>query len=332
MFAVLAEDSSELASLGLDDFLETGRRYLVDHAPDVAISVLAAAAIFLVGNFVVKFATRLLVKALIKARFDETLARFLGRVVHAFMFLWVTLLALGKLGIDTTSFTAVVAAAGLAIGLALQGSLSNFAAGVMIILFRPFKVGDFVEAGGAKGLIEEIHIFHTMLRTPDNIQLVVPNGAITGGNISNYSAKPTRRIDLVVGCGYSDDLQAVKQFLAELVNNDMRVLRDPEPVVAVGELGDNCVNFIVRPWVANADYWAVRWDLTEAIKTGFDLRGFQIPFPQRDLHVYQGEPAEVATDLSRAASASTESSAPENAPPTSRATQVDDWFKPRRVG
>jgi len=166
----------------------------------------------------------------------------------------------------------------------------------MIILFRPFKVGDFIEAGGATGVVEEIHIFQTLMRTGDNVQVVVPNNAITSGNISNYSTKETRRIDLVVGCGYGDNLQAVKQFLSDLVNNDLRILRDPEPIVAVGELADNSVNLVVRPWVANADYWQVRWDLTEAIKVGFDQRGFNIPFPQRDVHIHQVSPEDPQRD------------------------------------
>jgi small conductance mechanosensitive channel len=192
--------------------------------------------------------------------------------------------ALDQLGFNTTSVAAILAATGLAVGMALQGSLSNFAAGVMIILFRPFKVGDFVQAAGEKGIVEEIHIFHTHLRTPDNVAVIIPNGAVTGGNILNFSTKPTRRIDLIVSCGYQDELRAVKRFLEDLLAGEPRVLTDPEAVVAVAELADNSVNFVVRPWVASADYWPVRWDLTERIKVGFDERGFSIPFPQRELH------------------------------------------------
>ena len=241
----------------------------------------------MVGRWIAKIVTGLLSRVFERAKLDENLGKFLNRIAYTLMLLFVAMAAVDRLGVNTTSFAAIVAAAGLAIGLALQGSLANFAAGVMIILFRPFKVGDFVEAGGAKGVVEEIHIFHTLMRTGDNVQLVVPNNAVTSGNIANYSAKETRRIDLVVGCGYGDDLPTVKRFLYELVNNDSRILRDPEPVVAVGELADNSVDFVVRPWVANSDYWPVRWDLTEAIKVGFDQLGFSIPFPQRDLHVHQ---------------------------------------------
>ena len=321
MFALLAEGSTSLGQSNLQALVKSAQEYLAANGPDLVARVIAAALIFLVGRWLAKIANALLVRALSKARFDETLAIFLGRVTHAFLMLVVCLQAVAKLGVDTTSFAAMVAAAGLAVGLALQGSLSNFAAGVMIVLFRPFKVGDFVEAGGKSGIVEEINIFHTMMRTGDNIQLIIPNGAITGGNIANYSAKGTRRIDLVVGCGYGDSLPAVKQFLTEVVSNDSRVLAEPEPVVAVAELGDNSVNFVVRPWVATADYWAVRWDLTEAIKNGFDERGFQIPFPQRDLHIFQG-------------TAPTAAAAPEGTPPTADdpSSAASDWFKPRRVG
>jgi small conductance mechanosensitive channel len=206
------------------------------------------------------------------------------------------LATLEQLGVNTTSLAAVLAAAGLAVGMALQGSLSNFAAGVMIILFRPFKVGDFIEAGGTKGIVEEIHIFSTMMRTGDNVKIIVPNSSVTGGNISNYSAKPTRRIDLVVGCGYQDDLREVKQFLEELVASDPRILPQPKPDVAVSQLADHCVEFIVRPWVKNIDYWMVRWDLLEKVKLGFDDRGFHIPYPQRDVHVHATPPSLVVAE------------------------------------
>jgi small conductance mechanosensitive channel len=168
----------------------------------------------------------------------------------------------------------------------LQGSLSNFAAGVLIIIFKPFQVSDFIEGGGTKGVVEEVHVFHTLMRTGDNIRIVVPNSQMTGGNISNYSAKDTRRIDIAIGCGYGDDLQAVKEFLLQTITADERVLSDPEPAVALAELGDSSINFNVRPWVNNEDYWAVKADLLEAIKLGFDARGFNIPYPTQDVHVH----------------------------------------------
>jgi small conductance mechanosensitive channel len=287
MFTLLAEGASAIGGLDLDKVILRVTGYVSEHGPDLAVNILAAIAIFVVGRWLANLATRLFATMLERAKLDETLAKFLARIAHTLMLLFVAMAALDRLGVNTTSFAAIVAAAGLAIGLALQGSLANFAAGVMIILFRPFKVGDFIEAGGVTGVVEEIHIFHTLMRTGDNVQLVVPNNSITAGNISNYSAKETRRIDLVVGCGYGDDLQAVKRFLGDLVDNHPRILPTPEPVVAVSELADNSVNFVVRPWVANADYWAVRWELTEAIKVGFDQHGFSIPFPQQDVHLHR---------------------------------------------
>jgi small conductance mechanosensitive channel len=199
----------------------------------------------------------------------------------------VIIAALGRLGVNTSSFVAVIAAAGLAIGFALQGSLANFAAGVMLIFFRPFKVGDYVEAGGVSGTVEEVQIFMTALKTPDNKAVVVPNSSITGGNIVNYSAKPIRRVDLVMGIGYGDDIKRAKQVLEQVVSEDDRVLDDPAPTIAVLELADSSVNFAVRPWVRTPDYWSVYFDLTERIKLEFDARGISIPFPQRDVHLHE---------------------------------------------
>lgn len=257
-----------------------------DEGIDFGLNLLGAIAIFFVGRWAAGILIRILEKVMERAKIDDTLAKFLGNIGYALMMTFVVVGAIDQLGVDTTSLAAILAAAGLAVGLALQGSLSNFAAGVMLILFQPFKVGDYIDAGGTGGTVEEIHIFNTLMRTGDNVQIVVPNGQITSGRISNFSAKPTRRIDLVVGCGYDDDIKAVKEFLVGLVNSDDRILKDPQPLVAVHELADNCVNFVARPWVNNSDYWAVRWDLTEKIKTGFDERGFSIPFPQRDVHVH----------------------------------------------
>ena len=265
--------------------------YILTSGPVFLGNLVAAAAIFFVGKWIAGMAQRVITGLMSKANVDETLAKFLSRIAYAFMLCAVALSALSRLGVNTTSLTAILAAAGLAIGMALQGSLSNFASGVIIILFRPFKVGDFIEAAGTKGVVEEIHIFSTMLHTPDNVDIIVPNGAIVGGNITNYSSKPHRRIDLVVGCGYDDDLLAVKKFLEDLLLSDARVMRDPAPVVAVSELGDHCVNFVVRPWVRNTEYWQVRWDLIEQVKLGFDHNGFSIPFPQQDVHVYARETA-----------------------------------------
>jgi len=251
-----------------------------------SMNILAAIVLFIVGRWVAKILRAFSVKLMTRADVDETLSKFLANIVYGLLLTFVVVAAVDRLGVNTTSLAAVIAAAGLAIGLALQSSLANFASGVMLILFKPFEVGDFVEAGGSKGVVEEIHIFSTIMRTGDNIQMIVPNGQITGGTITNFTAKKTRRIDLVIGCGYGDDLKAVRDFLESLIAADERILKDPEPVVAVNELADSSVNFVVRPWVGAADYWAVRWDLTEKIKLGFDEKGFSIPYPQQDVHVH----------------------------------------------
>jgi len=253
---------------------------------EFGFNLLAAVAIFVIGRWIAKLLTKICTKLLTRAKVDETLTRFLSALAYAILLTLVVVATLDRLGVNTTSLAAVVAAAGLAVGLALQSSLSNFAAGVMLILFKPFRVGDYIEAGGTAGTVEEIHIFNTVMRTGDNVKIIVPNGQISGSTISNFSANATRRIDLVVGCGYNDDLKAVKQYLESMLAADDRILTDPAPVVAVSELAACSVDFIVRPWVESADYWAVRWDLTEKIKLGFDEQGFSIPYPQQDIHVH----------------------------------------------
>lgn len=283
-------DSGSTAPLDVTDvnqLWETTQTWLTEKGVDFGINVVAAIAIFIIGRMVAKLLCRIVQKAMTRGKVDDTLSQFLGNIIYALLLAFVVIAAINRLGVDTTSFAAIMAAAGLAIGLALQGSLSNFASGVMIILFKPFAAGDFVEAGGSAGVIEEIHIFSTIMRTGDNKKIIIPNSAITGGTIVNYSAKDTRRIDLVFGCGYGDDLKAVKEYLIETVNADERVLQDPEPVVAVAELGDSSVNFVVRPWVKTDDYWPTLWDLTEKIKLGFDAKGFNIPYPTQDLHVHK---------------------------------------------
>ena len=254
---------------------------------ELGLHLIEALVIFIIGRLVAKLLRGAFTSVMLRAKVDETLAKFLANILFALLITFVILMALNRLGVDTTSVTAVIAAAGLAVGFALQGSLSNFASGVMLILYRPFKAGDFVEVGGTSGVVEEIMIFHTMLRTHANIQIIVPNSSITSATITNYSAKDTRRIDLVFGCGYGDDLRAVRQFLEETIAADERILADPEPTIAVDELGDSSVNFVVRPWVKSSDYGKVRWDLIEKVKLGFDERGFTIPYPTQDIHVHQ---------------------------------------------
>jgi len=260
-----------------------------DKGLEFAQNLILAILIFFVGRIVAKILKRVIEGVMRRAKFDETLLQFLGNIAMALMMTFVCLASLDMLGVDTTSLAAVLAAAGLAIGLALQGSLSNFAAGVMLILFRPFKVGDFIEAGGTAGIVEEIHIFHTLMKTPDNRKIVVPNSAITDSNITNNSANPTRRIDITVQCGYNDDLAAVKEFLWELIRGDERILEDPEPFVGVTELAASGVNILIRPWTKAEDYWLTKCDLTERIKLGFDERGFTIPYPTQEIHVHKND-------------------------------------------
>jgi len=252
-------------------------------------SLLGAILILAIGTIGARVLTGVLRRGLGRARVDETLVKFAGNIAYMALMVMVVIAVLERLGVNTTSFAAVLAAAGLAIGLAFQDSLSNFASGVLVIVFRPFKVGDFVEAGGVSGTVEEVQIFTTILETPDNKRVIVGNSAITGGAITNYSANDTRRVDLVFGIGYEDDIARARDILKRILEADGRVLSDPAPVVAVVELADSSVNFVVRPWVATADYWGVHFDVTEKVKLAFDEAGISIPFPQTDVHLHAVE-------------------------------------------
>jgi small conductance mechanosensitive channel len=251
------------------------------------IKALVAVAIFIIGRMVAKWVTRVLESMLRRGNMDDMLVNFLGNIAYALLLVFVVLAALDQLGVNTTSALAVLGAAGLAVGLALQSSLSNFAAGVMLIIFRPFKTGDFVEAGGVSGVVETISVFSTTMRTGDNKEVIVPNGQIYGSTIINYSARDTRRIDMVFGIGYDDDIRQAKDIILAEMSKDERILKDPTATVAVAELGDNSVNLNVRPWVASGDYWPVRAALLENVKLAFDAAGISIPYPQRDMHIYE---------------------------------------------
>lgn len=251
------------------------------------IRLLAALAIFIIGKWIVRLLCGLISKALERAKLDPTLNRFLTRITNVLLLIVVIMAALDMIGIKTTSLVAIIGAAGLAVGLAMQGSLSNFAAGVMIIIFRPFKIGDFIDAGGVKGIVEEISIFTTNLRTPDNLAVIVPNSAITGGSITNFAAKETRRIDLTFGIAYDDDISVAKKAIWEVLNADERILKDPAPIVGVMELADSSVNLIVWPWVNRSDFLTTKMDLNEKIKAAIEGAGCSIPFPQRDVHLFQ---------------------------------------------
>jgi len=255
----------------------------------MVINIATAAMIFFIGRWVAMILSDLLEKGLHHARMDVTLGKFVRNLAYFVMLAFVAIAALGRLGVPTASFVAVVGAAGLAIGLALQGSLSNFAAGVLLIIFKPFKVGDFVEIGGVKGTVQEIQIFNTVLHSLDNVRIIIPNAQVTGGNILNYTANDKRRVDLVVGVSYGDDLSKVKQVILSTLLADSRVLRTPEPAVAVLELAESSVNIAVRPWVKSGDYWPVYFDLTEKIKVELEANGITIPFPQRDIHIRSGQ-------------------------------------------
>ncbi len=256
-----------------------------DMITQYGIKVITAIIIFIIGRWVAAKLISFLKSMMRRKDVDETLVGFGGNILYALALAFVAIAALSHLGIETTSLAAVIAAAGLAIGLALQSSLSNFASGVMIILFRPFKIGDFIEAGGTSGAVEDISIFTTTMKTGDNKQVIVPNNSITGGTITNYSAKKTRRVDLVIGVSYDDDLQKVKKVLSDILAEEDRILPEPDPVIAVSELADSSVNLVVRPWVNSSDYWGVYFHLTETIKTTFDKEGITIPYPHQDVTV-----------------------------------------------
>jgi small conductance mechanosensitive channel len=270
----------------------SGGDYLNEYVIPWGINIVMALAILVIGRWIAKAITRGVRRLLDKAGVDPILTRFLGNITNTALLAVVVIAALNRLGIDTTSVLAVFAAAGLAIGLALKDSLSNFSAGVMLIFFKPFKLGDFIEAGGTAGVVEEIGIFNTVLKTPDNREVIVPNAHIYGGVITNVTARDTRRIDLVFGIGYSDAIPLAKETIQAVLSADERILADPAPFVAVVELADSSVNLAVRPWVKTSDYWATRCDLTERIKEAFDAKGISIPFPQRDVHLFEAAPAQ----------------------------------------
>ena len=253
---------------------------------NLLINIVTAILIFFIGKFLAKYITKFTMRAMSKSGMDTTLSGFLESVIYGVLLVVVILAALSKLGVETTSFVAIIGAIGLAIGLAFQGTLSNISAGVMIIIFRPIELGEFVEAGGATGTVEDINIFNTTLKTGDNKIIIVANSRIIWGNITNYSRKDTRRVDLTFGIGYDDDLKLAKATLLEILNSDERILKEPAvPFVAVSELADSSVNFVTKSWVNSADYWGVYHDTIEKVKLTFDEKGISIPCPQMDVHV-----------------------------------------------
>lgn len=251
---------------------------------EYGMNILSAILTLVIGLVVAKFIYSGFHKVLTKRKLDSTIVEFAARMAQYIIVAFVVIAALSRIGVQTTSFIALIGAAGLAVGLALQGSLSNFASGVLIIILRPFKAGEYIEAAGIAGSVESVQIFATTLVTVDNKYVVVPNSAILGGNIINYSRKDTRRIDLLIGVSYGADLAKTKMVLEAVVKANSSVLKDPQPQIAVAELGDSSVNLVVRPWVKSDDYWNIRFELIEAIKNGLDEAGIEIPFPQMDIH------------------------------------------------
>ena len=250
------------------------------------LKIIAALFILVLGRFAAKLVKSIIKRVMTKSRVEETLISFIGNLAYIAFLTFVILAALGQLGIQTTSFIAVLGAAGLAIGLALQGSLSNFAAGFLMIIFRPFKVGDRIEGAGVDGVVEEIQIFTTILKTPDNKTIIIPNSKLTEGNIINYSHKGTMRVDLLVGVAYTEDIDKVRSVIQDVLSKDTRIFKEPAPLVAVIGLAESSVNFAIRPWVKTEHYWDVYFSLNETLKKRFDAEGISFPFPQRDVHLY----------------------------------------------
>ncbi|RUM92393.1 MAG: mechanosensitive ion channel family protein [Thiomicrospira sp.] len=257
--------------------------FVVDWGTNLFLAIIT----FIIGRFVSKLISKGTKTLLNKSHMDAMLVNFILSILNALLLLFVIIASLSQLGVDTTSLVALLAAAGLAVGLALKDSLQNFAAGVMLIIFKPFKIGNYVEAAGTAGIVENIGIFSSQFRTGDNKEVIIPNGKIYQGTITNYSAKDTRRVDMEFGIGYDDDIQQAKKILQQLIEADDRVLKEPEPVIALSELGESSLNFIVRPWVKASDYWALKWDMNEKVKQAFDDADINIPYPQMDVHMTQ---------------------------------------------
>ncbi len=260
---------------------------LTDLAFKLLPQLLLAIVVLILGLWAIKFLGRGINRALEKSKVDVSLQKFLVSLISIGFKILLLISIASMLGIATTSFVTIIGAMGLAVGLALQGSLANFAGGVLILLLKPFKVGDVIDAQGFIGKVDQIQIFNTILKTFDNKTIFIPNAALSNGNITNYSIEPTRRVDMTFGIGYNDDLKKAKQILTEMVEKDERILKEPAPTVALAELGDSSVNFAVRVWVKQEDFWNVYYDFQENVKLTFDAQDISIPYPQRDVHLYQ---------------------------------------------
>ena len=269
------------------ELLQEIMNYAIELTSNFGLKLLTALIVVIVGKQLVKILLKVIKVALEKANTEETVRIFVANLLNTVFTVIIFVAAINQLGVETTSIIALLGAAGLAIGLALQGSLANFASGILIVIFRPYKVGDYIEAGTNAGTVKDIQIFSTVLRTPDNKTIVVPNGSIMDGSITNYSEQPTRRIDIIASCSYEDDLDKVKQVLKTILDSEDRILTEPKPQIAVSELAESSVNFIVRPWVNSSDYLPVMYSLLEQIKKTFDQEGISIPYPQSDIHIHE---------------------------------------------
>jgi small conductance mechanosensitive channel len=288
-FAADATQSSEpakaAAGAGPQDIAQAVKEFLVTKGTAFALDLLAAILIFIIGRWLAKWISIIIGKVMTKARVEQILVTFVQHLSYFGLLAFVIIAALDRVGIKLTAAIAVLGAAALAVAFALQGSLSNFAAGILMVIFKPFKVGDFVAVAGVQGTVQEIQVLNTVLNSPDNVRIIIPNAQVTGGTISNYTANPTRRIDLTIGVSYDDDLKKAKQVIEAVLAADARILKNPAPVVAVSELGDSSVNFVVRPWVKPADYWDVYFDLTAKMKLAIEANGLTLPFQQFDVNV-----------------------------------------------
>ncbi|MEL0063501.1 MAG: mechanosensitive ion channel domain-containing protein [Gammaproteobacteria bacterium] len=267
----------------IDKYVDMAVGLAMSYGPKLILAILT----LIVGLWIINAFCRGVDKGFEKSSMEPTLRRFLNSLIGVGLKALLLISVASMVGIETTSFIAVLGAAGLAVGLALQGSLANFAGGVLLLIFRPYKVGDFVDAGGHAGTVSSIEIFNTVLKTADNKTIIIPNGAVSSGSITNFSTESTRRVDLVFGIGYDDDMKKAKSILQGLIEADERILKDPAPVIVVSNLGDSAVDITTRSWVNSGDYWGVYFDLVENGKEAFDANGISIPYPQTDVHLHQ---------------------------------------------
>jgi len=267
--------------------MEISMEQIMTFVTGYGLKVIGAVMILVIGRIAAGLGHKIVIRFLRKTQTDESIVRFAASLVRVLILVFAVVAALSKFGVETTSFVAVLGAVGFAVGFALQGSLSNFASGVMVLVFRPFKVGDYITAGGVSGSVKEIQLFNTVLSTPDNVKVIVPNSKIYGDVIMNYAGYDTRRVDFVFGIGYGSSIQRAKEILEKILGEDRRVLAEPVAQIAVAELADSSVNIVVRPWVKKEDYWDFKFDITRRVKEEFDANDIETPFPQRAVHLKQ---------------------------------------------